>query len=246
MSEPVIILIALTFALAGAVKGVTGMGLPTVAMGVLGALISPLAAASLLILPSLVTNLWQLLAGPRLGALVGRLWVMILASMAGTVIAAPVLTAGDTRLTTAALGAVLAGYGLYTLLARPLRVAPRSERWLSPLVGLATGLLAGATGVFVIPAVPYLQALGLEKEDLVQALGLSFTASTLALAVGLMGGRAWQADQLLLSLLAVIPALIGMWLGQRLRRTISPATFRRWFLIALTLLGVEMLLRGVA
>lgn len=34
-----------TFLAAGLVKGVTGMGLPTVAMGMLGALISPLVAA---------------------------------------------------------------------------------------------------------------------------------------------------------------------------------------------------------
>ncbi|MDF3604696.1 sulfite exporter TauE/SafE family protein [Paracoccus sp. DMF-8] len=192
-----------------------------------------------------MTNPRQLLAGPRLGALVGRLWAMTLASMAGTVIAAPLLTGGDTRLTTAALGAVLAGYGLFTLLVLLLRVAPRSERWLSPLVGLATGLIAGGTRFSSSPPCSYPQALGLEKDDLVQALGLSFTASTSALAVGLASRQAWQADQLLLSLLAIVPALIGMWAGQRLRRTISPARFKRWFLIALTLLGAEMLLRGL-
>lgn len=246
MNDTIIILIALTFALAGTVKGVTGMGLPTVAMGVLGALISPLAAASLLILPALVTNLWQLLAGPRLGGLVARMWVLIATSVAGTLVAMPLLTRGDVRVSTAALGAVLVGYGLYTLLAPPLRVPPRWERWLSPLVGLATGLIAGATGVGVMPVVPYLQALGLQRDDLVQALGLSFTATTLALAVGLVSRQTWQVDQLILSLLAIIPALIGMWLGQRLRRAISPATFRRCFLIALTLLGAEMLLRGLA
>jgi hypothetical protein len=49
-------------------------------------------------------------------------------------------------------------------------------------VGAITGLTTAATGVFVIPAVPYLQAIGFEKEELVQALGLSFTVSTMALA----------------------------------------------------------------
>ncbi|MDO5613425.1 MAG: hypothetical protein Q4G14_09320 [Paracoccus sp. (in: a-proteobacteria)] len=64
ISIPFILAIAATFFTAGAVKGITGMGLPTVAMGALGALVSPLAAASLLIVPSFVTNVWQLLAGP--------------------------------------------------------------------------------------------------------------------------------------------------------------------------------------
>lgn len=238
-------LVAATFLAAGIVKGVTGMGLPTVAMGVLGALLSPLAAAALLILPSMVTNIWQLVAGPDLRQVLRRLWPMMLASLIGTLIAAPFLTHGDTGLATAALGGVLLAYALYTLLAPPLRIPARVEVWASPLIGLITGLIAGATGVFVIPAVPYLQALGLNRDDLVQALGLSFTVSTVALALGLASNQIWQADQLLLSAGAVVPALIGMWAGQRLRHRISPATFRRWFLIMLACLGTEMLLRPI-
>ena len=237
--------IAATFFAAGLVKGVTGMGLPTVAMGVLGALISPLAAASLLIVPSFVTNVWQLLAGPNLGALVRRLWPMMLAVVAGTIAGSSLLAGGDTGVTTAALGATLAVYSLYTLFARQLRVAARLEPRLSPLIGGATGLVTGGTGVFVIPAVPYLQALGLEKDDLVQALGLSFTVSTIALAAGLAWHGALQLDNLALSTLAIAPALAGMWAGQQLRSRIGPQTFRRWFLVAMLLLGAEMLSRAM-
>ncbi|RCS21776.1 sulfite exporter TauE/SafE family protein [Phyllobacterium salinisoli] len=240
-----LITIVATFIAAGIVKGVTGMGLPTVAMGILGALLSPLAAASLLIVPSMVTNLWQLMAGPRFTTLARRIWPMLMASMAGTLITAPLLTGGNIEMMTLALGATLVAYAFYTLLACPLKVPAAGERWMSPLIGFVTGLIAGATGVFVIPAVPYLQALGLEKDDLVQALGMSFTTSTIALAFGLVLRQAWSVDQLALSALAVAPALIGMWLGQLLRQTISPVTFRRWFLLALAVLGGEMVLRSV-
>jgi uncharacterized membrane protein YfcA len=237
--------IALTFVVAGFVKGVTGMGLPTVAMGVLGALISPLAAAGLLIVPSFVTNVWQLAAGPSIGGVLRRLWPMMIAILIGTVASSSLLAGGNTAVTTAALGAALVTYALYTLLARQLRVPGRMEAWLSPLVGLVTGLVTGGTGVFVIPAVPYLQALGLEKEDLVQALGLSFTVSTVALAAGLALRGAFEPGNIWLSALALIPALLGMWVGQSARNRISPSTFRRWFLIALLVLGTEMLLRPI-
>lgn len=238
-----VVAIAATFFAAGLVKGVTGMGLPTVAMGVLGALISPLAAAGLLIAPSFVTNVWQLFAGPTFAPLLRRLWPMMLAVIVGTLIGSSLLTSGDTVLTTAALGAALVVYAAYTLLARQLRVPMRLEAWLSPVVGAATGAVTGGTGVFVIPAVPYLQALGLEKDDLVQALGLSFTISTVALAAGLAWRGAFQLDNLAMSGLAIVPALAGMWAGQLVRRRVSPATFRLWFLICLLLLGAEMLAR---
>jgi uncharacterized membrane protein YfcA len=238
-----VVAVAATFFAAGIVKGVTGMGLPTVAMGVLGALISPLAAASLLIVPSFVTNVWQLLAGPKFSLLVRRLWPMMLTIVAGTVAGSSLLTNGDITLTTSALGAALVVYSAYTLFARQLRVPARLEPWLSPVIGAATGVVTGGTGVFVIPTVPYLHALGLEKDDLVQALGLSFTVSTIALAAGLAWRGAFEVDKLAISALAIVPALVGMWAGQIIRSRVNPSTFRYWFLICLLLLGAEMLTR---
>ncbi|MGF6174569.1 sulfite exporter TauE/SafE family protein [Ensifer sp. 4252] len=235
--------IATAFLLAGVVKGVTGMGLPTVAMGALGALLSPITAANLLILPSLVTNVWQLLAGPAFRPLMRRLWPMMLAIGFGTILGTSLLAGGDTVLSTAMLGGALVVYSGYTLIARPFAVPTRAEPWLSAPIGVITGVVTGSTGVFVMPAVPYLQALGLEKEDLIQALGLSFTVSTITLAAGLLWRGALEVDNLLLSAVAILPALAGMWAGQVIRRLVSPATFRRWFLIGLMLLGAELALR---
>ncbi|MBB3391757.1 hypothetical protein FHT82_004535 [Rhizobium sp. BK275] len=234
--------ITATFFAAGLVKGVTGMGLPTVAMSILGVLTSPLTAASLLIAPSSVTNLWQLFAGPSFAPLLRRFWPMMTAVVAGTMIGSAWLASGDTSLTTKGLGATLVLYAAYALFGRPLRVPAAMEPWLTPVIGAATGLVTGSTGVFVVPAVPYLQALGLAKDDLVQALGLSFTVSTVALAASLGLRNAFEGDNLALSVLAILPALAGMWAGQGLRDRIAPATFRRWFLVCLLLLGAEMCL----
>jgi uncharacterized membrane protein YfcA len=240
-----IILIIMTFFFAGVVKGVTGMGLPTVAMGVLGTMLSPLTAAALLLVPSLVTNAWQLVAGPRLGGLVRRLWPMLLTIIIGTLMGSMLLATGDSEVTTIALGVVLVVYAAYTLLARPSSIPSAWEPWLSPAIGLITGLVTGATGVFVIPAVPYIQSLVLERDEFVQALGLSFTVSTIALGVGLLSHNGVPSGNLLLSTLAVVPALLGMAAGQAIRTRISPQLFRRIILIFLLLLGVEMALHAV-
>ncbi|WP_311221175.1 MULTISPECIES: sulfite exporter TauE/SafE family protein [unclassified Acidovorax] len=232
--------LCLTFVAAGLVKGVTGMGLPTVAMGLLGAAMPPVAAAALLVIPSLVTNLWQLAVGPAEGPLLRRLWPMLLGSVLGTWAASALLARADPRWTGLALGLALMGYAAYALMARPLSVPRCAESWLSPAVGLTTGAITGATGVFVMPAVPYLQALRLERDELVQALGLSFTVSTLALAAGLAGHGALPVQQMGWSTLATLPALAGMWLGQRLRERISPQRFRQGFLWFLLLLGLEL------
>jgi uncharacterized membrane protein YfcA len=240
---PHVLIVSAVFLLAGAVKGMTGMGLPTVAMGALGAVMPPVVAASLLIVPSFVTNVWQLFAGPSFAGLASRLSLMMVGILVGTVAGSWVLTRANPNLTTAGLGAALALYALSGLITRPWEVPSSAERWLSPLIGLATGLVTGSTGVFVIPVVPYLQALDLDKEDLVQALGLSFTMSTIALAIGLTRGNALNANDLTATVLALGPALVGMWVGQIARKRISAATFRWWFLIFLFLLGVELMAR---
>ncbi|GLX15488.1 membrane protein [Pseudomonas straminea] len=232
-----------TFLAAGLVKGVTGMGLPTVAMGLLGTVMAPAAAAAILVVPSFVTNLWQLFSGPALAPLLRRLWPMMLCIVLGTLAASTLLVVATPLWSGFWLGIALIVYALYALLAPALRVSARLERWLSPVVGLATGVVTGATGVLVMPAVPYLGSLNLSRDELVQALGLSFSVSTLALAIGLYWHGAFQVRQLGTSTAAIVPALLGMWLGQRLRARISPVRFRQCFMAFLILLGLELAAR---
>lgn len=240
--------VAAVFLLAGLVKGVVGMGLPTISMGLLALVMPPVEAAAILIVPSFVTNVWQLVAGPAFGALLRRLWTMMLGILAGTVATAGLLSGGHTGAAQIGLGIALVVYALLGLSAVRFSVPTRHEVWLSPLIGITTGLVTGATGVFVIPAVPYLQALALKRDDLIQALGLSFTVSTIALAAGLSRASPFDATSPLvaMSLLALVPALLGMFGGQWLRQQMSVETFRRVFFVGLCLLGLYLSVEGVA
>jgi uncharacterized membrane protein YfcA len=247
MQDPwfAILIVAFTFLLAGMVKGIIGMGLPTVAMGLLGLVMPPVEAAALLVVPSLVTNVWQLVAGPSFIALLRRFATLMVGVCLGTAAGIGLLTGGSATFATVALGAVLAAYGAIGLVSARFTVSPRFERWLSPLVGLITGFLTGATGVFVIPAVPYFNSLALEKEELIQTLGLSFTVSTVALALGLMASGQFQASVASTSVLALLPALGGMFLGQCVRNRLQPEMFRRWFFVGLLILGTYMVARAL-
>jgi len=239
------LLITGVFLVAGLVKGVTGMGLPTVAMGLLGSIMSPATAAAMLLIPSFITNFWQLIAGPAAMKVLRRFWSTMVGIVVGTTISTRLLVSADPTITRVALGAALVAYALYALKSPKFSISPAAERWLSPVIGLVTGAITGVTGVFAIPAVPYYQALNLEKNDLVQALGLSFTVSTVALAAGLLFHGAFVAGGIGISTVAVLPALIGMWLGQVIRARISAQVFRLIFLLFLLTLGLEMIVRSL-
>lgn len=232
--------VATVFVVAGWVKGVTGMGLPTVAMALLAMVLPSPVAAALLVVPSLVTNLWQMVDGPALPKLLRRLWPLLACTAVATLASARLLASLETSWSGAALGVALIVYATFAVAAPRFHVPERAERWLAPPTGLCTGLVTGATGVFVFPAVPYLQSLRLPPDAFVQALGLAFTVSTLALALGLFAHGAFAPSHALLSLATLPPALAGLWLGQRLRRRIAPARFRRWTLATLSLLGLHL------
>src|SRR5262245_11840758 len=236
-------IVAAAFVLAGVVKGVIGLGLPTIAMGVLGALMTPNQAAAILIVPALLTNVWQMWDGPALQILLRRLWPMLVCALLGTLPAAGILTMANARLTTALLGGVLVVYALIGLLGVHFKVSRRSEPVLGPLIGLTTGLINGATGIFVVPGVPYVQALNLGKDELVQALAISAFVSTLALALGLGLNNGLSGAMAAQPMIAVVMAFLGMAIGKALRSRLSVAAFRRWVFVGMLLFGSSMVER---
>ncbi|ARP93376.1 sulfite exporter TauE/SafE family protein [Bordetella genomosp. 13] len=236
--------IAMVFVLAGIVKGVVGLGLPTISMALLALAMPPAQAAALLIVPSFVTNVWQGRPFVALGPLLRRIGGMQVGVCVGTVGGALLLGAPAGDWATAALGVALVAYALWGLFGKAPRVDPNAEPWLGPLVGIVTGAVTAATGVFVVPAVPYLQALGLGKDGLIQAMGVSFTVSTLALAAGLWLTGDYASGAAGASLLMLAPALAGMWAGTRLRQALSPPVFKLWFMISLIVLGLYQILEA--
>jgi uncharacterized protein len=244
-SLAIVALTIATFLLAGFVKGVIGLGLPSIAIGLLAIAMPPAQAALLMIVPSLVTNAWQMFAGPYLPALLRRTWLLLVGCVIGVWFGGGIITSTNSRYAALGLGIALVVYGIVGLSGVRFSVRREAEWWWSFPVGLATGLITGATGVFVLPAGVYFQAIGLEKDELVQMLGISFTVSTVALAVILWRDGVMQFGNTAGSALAVVPALIGMLLGQRIRMRASPETFRKWFFMGMLALGLQQAIRNM-
>jgi uncharacterized protein len=236
--------VAGVFFLGGTVKGVLGFGMPSVVMACLGLMMPPQRAAALMILPALITNVWQVFAGPAVGGATRRCWPLLVAIVAGTAAGLFLLGARLGGGATVLLGSVLAAYSLYGLItaARPMRLVV--SWWMAPAVGVATGLLNSATGISVMPLVPYLGSLGLEKEDLVQTLGLCFLVAIIALGIGLtfairieLSWAEWIAP--------LMASLAGMATGQAIRLRISAEVFRRYFFVGLGAMGAYMVLHAL-
>ncbi len=240
MFEPLLLFIAAALLLAGFIKGVVGLGLPTVAIGLLAVTMQPSRAIAIVIVPAIVTNIWQTFGGPYLRDIIRRLWPLMAGTVIGIWLNAGMLTGPYARYGTIVLGVLLVFYAIVGLGKFTFGVARSNEKWIGGIVGLVTGAVSAATGVQVIPSMPFMQAIDMEKDELVQALGVFFTVATVALAFTLTSAGLLSASTALPGAVAMASAFAGMFIGQAVRSRMQPEAFRRWFLIAMIFLGLYL------
>ena len=228
----------------GALKGVVGLGLSTGSIVVFSLLYGLESALCLLVAPTVATNLWQGASGGHARALITRFWPALAAIVPGVWAGSHLIGALAPGEAERGLGVALMLYAGLALARRDGRYAPRRERTVTLIAGSANGLITGATGVLTIPMVPYMEALNIERDALVQLMAMVFCTSALSLALVLAETGRYDESLRNLSLWAVGPALAGVLAGEWLRARLSAERFRRWLLLALAGVGAKLALFG--
>ena len=245
LSVELIIYATLVYILAGFVKGVVGVGLPTISLALLAVVLGLKDAMLMLLVPSLITNLVQALTGGRLYELIKRLWIFLLSVCLLTWFSTGVLVIADGNLLTIGLGVILLLYCSSYFFKIKIPKPGKNEKWLSPLMGALTGVSTGLTGSFVVPGTLYLQSMQLNRHSLVQSMGLSGSIATISLGASLSERGVLSNNLLIISSAMIIPALIGMGLGTKVRSKIDEVSFRRLFFISLSTIGVWIVTSAV-
>ena len=238
LSLETLILVFATFMVAGLVKGTVGLGLPLVAVTVLALPLGLREAIAVVLIPGVVTNFWQALAGPYFRSLSRRLWSFMLMCIIGTWIGANILSFASQTVLMTLLGTLIVLYSLFSLSRPQIKPPGRAEPVLAPLAGGLAGILYGMTSIFLIPGILFLQALGLKKDELVQALGMVFILLNLSLITAFVEKGFFSIEAAMLSTFALVPAAMGVYLGQRLRHRISEQRFRTIFFYVLLVMGL--------
>src|ERR1700733_15910292 len=130
MTHTLLIFIAAVFLLAGFVKGVIGLGLPTVSMGLLAVAMPPAQALAIVIVPGILTNIWQTFAGPYFVGIVRRLWPLLLGLAVGIWLTGSMMTGPYARYGAVLIGVLLVLYAVLTLRRFTLMVRPQDEKWI--------------------------------------------------------------------------------------------------------------------
>jgi len=237
--------IAVTFFAAGTLKGLIGLGFPTVVMGVLTTIVGIKPAMALLLIPAIATNAFQVLDSGRALPLFRRFWPMLVGVLPGVWLGTGFLAASSGNGPALLLGLLIFLHASVGLARIELPAPGARERWLTPLLGIVNGSITGVTGSSVIPGVLYFQALRLDKDGLVGAMGLVFGISTTLLALFLARYGLLTTQLAALSVTCLIPSFVGMRVGARLRHRLSEERFTQALLGGLCLLGLYVVARAI-
>ncbi len=232
------------FVIAGFVKGVVGFGFPIIALTILTLSIGLLDALAIVVIPTLVTNLWQAFSGEYLKEILGRMWRYFLVAVVFIWITSDYLKVVDADWLTMLLGTVLFFFALSRLFNFQFIVPPQHESVLAVPLGAVNGVLTGLTGSFMVPSVLYMQAIGFRGDMLVQAMGVFFSISVFTLAMSLGRNDMISQEQAQLSTLALIPSIVGLLVGRWTRRQTDEDRFQPIFLVAVLVLGGYIVFRS--
>ena len=237
-SEYIIIFVAL--ALSGLVKGALGAGLPVVAVPVLASFFGVPYAIAMMVVPTVVTNIWQLwqFRGHRAG--LGWLVGLCVAAGVGIAIGTWLLANLPGHILGVILAVVVVGYIVMRLVKPhwhiPIRVAAR----IAPVVGLISGFLQGATGISAPVSLTFASSLGFTRPQFVFAVSALFVSYSVVQVPSLIltGILTWH--RLLLSALAFIPILVAMPAGNWLATRLSQNAFNRLLLGLLAVIAAKL------
>jgi uncharacterized membrane protein YfcA len=238
LDEIVIAIIGL--AIAGLVKGATGIGFSTTGLPIIALSIGLDRAMPLVLLPSISSNLSVMLSAGEFRVMLSNYRWLYVALLPGLICGLFLLTRIDTHNAARVLGAIIIAYVAYALIRPGLSVPKTYERWLNAPTGFVNGLLNGLTGSQILPVVPYALSLGLTPDGIIQITNIAFTLSSLVMIVGLNRIGFLDGATFLLSAAGVVPGLIGVAAGTRLRKRIQPQAFRKAVLVVL--MGMAALL----
>ncbi|MEM7746545.1 MAG: sulfite exporter TauE/SafE family protein [Pseudomonadota bacterium] len=234
------------FLLAGIIKGLIGIGLPTASVGMMSQVIDPRVAIALIVFPSLLSNAWQIW---RMGGLVGalkRYWLFLimLASMI-LLMSTQVTAAVPTETIMLVLGCVIVLFSVMSLTFKPPHIPARFDKAGQFIAGTAAGTLGGLTAIWAPPMVTYLIGRQTGKDEFVRASGVIIFIGTLPLIAGFWSNGMLTGPLALVSLGMTLPAIAGFQIGEAVRRSLDADRFRNVVLIIFGIMGLNLLRRAL-
>lgn len=240
----VLLFAAAVFLLAGTVKGVLGIGLPTISISMLAQFVDPRVSIAFLLFPALITNAWQIYRGGNVLRSARRLWPFVTCMAVVMFISSLFAARASTPLLVAGIGIMVVLWTVSGLIRSPPKVPEKFDRPLQVFCGAVAGVIGGLTAIWSPPMVMYLISIRCEKEDFVRFTGFIIICGTVPLTLGYVVGGLLDRSLAIASALMIVPTLLGFSIGEYLRRFLGGQQFQKAVLVVFCLMGLNLIRRA--
>jgi uncharacterized membrane protein YfcA len=238
-------LAALGIILAGFVKGVSGLGFPTIGVPIAALFLDPQTTVVVITIPAFFMNVIQAVQGRVSLTLVRRFVPIFVFLVPGAVGGTALLARVPAHLLVAVLGVIVTVYAATALWRLHLVIPLAHERWIGAVTGLCAGMIGGATSIFAPPLAIYLTALQLSKQAFIAIISVCLLVGQVPHLISLVGFRLLTVPRLQVAALFCILSTLGFLLGVHLQRRISQPLFTKVVLATLLVVGLSLLRTGV-
>lgn len=236
-------LVLVVVAFASAVKGALGFGFPLIAVPLTANLIGARTAVVLIAIPVVFGNFLILMRGGGSAEGLRRFGGMLAGVVAGTVIGAQLLGRLDPGVVSLIVGisAVLLAVLSWGNLMPP--ISPKAHRVAGPTVGVAAGVLGGATGIYAPLIAAYVHALQVDKRAFVYWLTAAFFLGGAAQVLSYWRLGLYNWNLVTYAVATFVPVVVGTWLGFWIQDRLPVTLFRRLVLLLVLASGVNLIVR---
>lgn len=219
------------------------MGFSTLCLAFLAVFIDLKLAIPLVFLPSLSSNIMVMMDAGRFAEALKRFWLLYVSALPGLVLGIWFLNASQNETPKVILGTVMLLYGIWGLKNGVSQLSAKKEKQLVMPVGLLSGVVNGLTGSQIMPIMPYLLSLKLDRDLFIQTINCAFTFNTLIMIIGLGKLGLVTLPVVYLSASGIVPVALGIFLGGQIRKRVSEDMYRKMVLILLIIVGINLATR---
>ena len=239
-----IALILFSMFLGGLIKGVTGTGMPIVAVPVIASFYDVPLAVAVLVIPNLLINIFQTLKfkhhnnEPRLTrnfAISGFLGAAI-----GTIILTSI-TAENLNLLISVILLLYIGLRINKPEFKMTLFRAHKLVWFA---GLGGGFLQGAFGISAPIAVTFANAIQLDRPVFIYTMSVFFTAMCFMQIPLLLIYDVMTWKTALIGLTACVPIIFGVFIGDNIGKRLNSVIFDRVILTLLALLAFKLVINA--
>ena len=244
VTTEVLLLAGVVFLLAGTVKGVLGIGLPTISISMLAQFVDPRIAIALLLLPALFTNTWQMYRGGQIIRSAKMLWPFVTTMSVVMFVSALFAARTSAKILVLGMGVMVVLWTITSFIRTPPRIPQHLERQLLFGLGALSGVMGGLTAMWSPPMVIYLLSIRCDKDDFVRFTGFMILCGTVPLTIGYIVNGLLDKTLAIASCMMIVPTLIGFSVGEYLRRYLGGQQFQNAVLVLFFLMGLNLIRRS--